>query len=157
MKRLLALTLLLAAGCDGTEEVSPEVLERRAAASRASCAATELVRKGEEEYRTLEQTLPDAQDPTAELMRRATGAALEYARAYLQHAQLRAAAAAQVDSAMNFSSEDADSARHAAAAAQYSIRPPEGGTVEANVYTAYQQDYAGLLNDPDHPCNWEEE
>ena len=155
MKRLLALTLLLAAGCERPEEVSPEVAERRFAATRTYCAAAELARKAEDDYRTLEQTFPAPRDPTGQMMRGAASAALQYSQAYLQHAQLRAAAAAQLDSAMNFSPADADSARHAAAASQFAVRVPEAGTVEANVYTAYQQDLAGIVTDPNHPCNWE--
>lgn len=31
----------------------------------------------------------------------------------------------------------------------------EPETIEANIVAAYDRDFASLLNDADHPCNWE--
>lgn len=160
---LLALCLLpfvlAAAGCDRAPgPVPPEVARARQQAARGACVSTELLRRASDDVASLEETLANTSEagPAAEVTRRAGAAALEFARAYLQHAQLRATRYSQLDSAFNYSPRPADSTRHVQAAQSLSIRAPEEGTVEANVVSAYDRAFGSLFGDPDHPCNWEE-
>lgn len=155
--RLASAVLLLALGaCErGADGPSPEAIAARRDATRRVCISTELLRKAEDQVETLQSAMGTDEGPAGELMRRTGLAALQYVRAYHQHAELRAAAYARADSARNYSRSMEDSARHARAADQFQIRTPEAGTLEANVLQAYQSDFATLLNDADHPCNWE--
>lgn len=156
MRKTLVLALLALTACDrGPEEVPPEVLAARQEASRRACVANEVLQRAADELATLQQAAQLGAGPAGELGRRAAGAALEYAQAYYQHAELRAAAVIQIDSAMSHSPTGADSLRHVRSAQQLSPRTPEPGTLEANVFTAYQQDFGSIYTDPDHPCNWE--
>jgi hypothetical protein len=156
-KKLLTLALLAAAAaCDGgSEEVAPEVEQARRAAARSACVGAELARHAEDQLQTLEASFPSGEGPAADITRQASRAALEYARAYDQHARLRVAAYAQADSALNHSPRRADSLRHVQRAQQFQVRLPEVGTLEGNVLQAYQRDFAARISDPDHPCNWE--
>lgn len=157
-KLLLPFLLCSAAACgdSGPEEAPPEVLQARREAARAACIGGELLGRAEENVATLEGSVAGTgtEDPMAALTRTAQAAALGFSQVYLQHAELRAAAAAQADSAANYSRTEADSLRHVQTGRQYAIRPPEAGSVEANAIQSYQQDFARIYDDPDHPCNW---
>ena len=147
---LLGGTLLLAAcGAEGEAEVPAAVAEGRALAARQACIAQELLNGGREELATVEATV-GVSGPVA-------NAATQFSRAFVQHAELRLAALAQLDSARNHSPTEADSARHHQAAASVVLVPPEPGTVEANVYADYEREAATILADSDHPCNWRHE
>ena len=115
-------------------------VEARHEATRNACISQQLVQRAESNLQTLE----------------ATGVAgvVRYAQAYLQHAQFRASAAAQADSAANFSPQPGDSARHAQAAARHVVSRPEPGSVDANVNAQYEREFAEIRTNPDHPCNW---
>lgn len=150
--------LISLTGCgDGAPEVPPEVARARQQSARRACVAAEVLRRASSDIADLRETLETSSEdsPGAELTRRAGTAALQFARAYEQHAELRLAAYAHVDSAVNYSRRAADSIQHVQMAQQLSIRSPQPGTVEANVIAAYERDLASLLRDPDHPCNWD--
>ena len=157
--RLLALIALVALqGCSGdSDEPSPEALENKEFAYRQACVARELVASGVDELQTLESVIAnsDPDDPIGALNIRATAAAVEFARAYLNHAELRSGAYALVDSAVNHSASRADSAAYADRSNQYTIRAPNPETVENNVIADYQRDFATLFADEDHPCYWD--
>jgi hypothetical protein len=152
---LLSLLLLLTACGEWGHKVPEEVAANRKEASRRACIANQLSQTSDEEMKALQQTR-GAQEPVVgtNVPQSAAAAALAFSRAYNQHAQLRTAAYAQVDSALNFSPTPADSARHAANAAKFELSAPEPGTVEANVIENYEQRFASVYNDPRHPCNW---
>jgi hypothetical protein len=146
-------------GCDAPEERPPTAaqLATREAAWRQACAARELATVSEDDISTLEASLGsiDPADPIGALSRRATEAALEFGRAFQRHAELRTRAYAQLDSAVNYATTTADSARFLERAATFTIRAPEPNTVEANVMESYVQRLNGILSDPDHRCNWD--
>lgn len=156
---LLSLVLLLAplAACERARDpVPPEVARVRTQSTRGACVATELLRRASDDVASLEETLArTSDDPASEVTRRAGTAALTFARAYQQHAELRAARYAHLDSAYNYSQRAADSAQHLEAARRLAIRAPEPRTLEANVVSAYERDFTSLFGDPDHPCNWD--
>lgn len=156
---ILSLLLLLmpVAACErAAEPVPPEIARVRQQSARGACVATELLRRASDDVASLGETLASTSEgPAAEVTRRAGTAALSFARAYQQHAQLRAARFAQLDSAYNHSRRAADSVQHAEAAQRLAIRAPEPATIEANVLSAWEQDFASLFGDPDHPCNWD--
>jgi hypothetical protein len=146
MRRLLPVLICVAAACgDAQTEAAPEMSPAAILAARHACAAEELARTAQEDLETIEAGF-------------ASGAAPEgltaFARAYLQHAQLRLTAYAQTDSALNQSRTPQDSARHERAAAQMQIVPPTAGSIEANVMASYEQKARAILADADHPCNW---
>lgn len=153
----LLLLLMPLAACDRSPEpVPPEIARVRQQSDRGACVATELLRRASDDVASLEETLASTSvGPAAEVTRRAGTAALSFARAYQQHAQLRAARYALLDSAYNHSPRAADSARHVEAAQRLAIRQPEPQTVEANVVSSWERDFASLFGDPDHPCNWD--
>lgn len=154
--RLIALLLLIVA-CEGEPEtIPPEVAQRRQEAARGACVGSELLRRASDDVASLEETLASTSDaPAAEVTRQAGMAALQFARAYLQHAELRAGRYAHIDSAYNHAQRTADSTRHVQAAQGLAIRAPEPGTLEANVIGAYDRNFAALFADADHPCNWD--
>lgn len=152
---LLLSTLLLAScGLWGDKEPD-EATARRLEATRRTCIANQLSQKSSEDLKTLQQTTGEVGGALgAKLPQSAATAALAFSRAFDQHAQLRTAAYAQVDSALNYSPTPADSARHAENAARFQLVVPEPGSVEANVISNYEERFAALYNDPRHPCNW---
>ena len=146
MRRLLPVLICAVAACGDSEtEARPEMSPSAVLAARHACVAEELARTAGEDLETIEAGF-------------AAGAAPEgltlFARAYLQHAQLRLTAYAQADSALNQARTPQDSARHERAAAQMQIVPPATGTLEANVIASYEQKARAILADADHPCNW---
>lgn len=149
---LLALTLVAFAACEEEAEGVPEEVEQaRDLAARHACIAEELAEDAAEDLQILQQAFGSQQGSgTGE----AAGAAATFARAFLQHAQLRYAAYAQTDSAFNHSVGREDSLRHEQIAARYEISAPEPGTLEANVIQSYDEKLARRLADPDLPCNW---
>lgn len=149
-------TLALAAGCsDGGE--APEIRAQRESVHRQACVANILAERADDNVRTLIDALAsaDPSDPIGQITRRATESALEFARAYQRHAELRVGAYGYLDSAVNRAATPADSARYADRASSFLIRIPAEGTVEANVMNSYQNDFLALLSDPNHPCNWD--
>jgi hypothetical protein len=152
---LLSLLLLLTACGEWGHGVPEEVAAARKEATRRACIANQLSQSSDEELKTLQQTTGMAAPSVGQnVPQSAATAALAFARAYNQHAQLRTAAYAQVDSALNYSPTPGDSARHAANAAKFELSAPEPGSVEANVIQNYEQRFAAVYNDPRHPCNW---
>lgn len=146
------------AACDrGGSDLPPEVARAREQAARRSCVAEEMLRRASSDVADLQDAVQGSsgETPGAELTRRAGSAALQFARAYQQHAELRAAGYAHVDSALSYSRRAADSVQHLQMAQRLSIRSPEAETIEANVIAAYDRDFASLLDDADHPCNWD--
>lgn len=129
----------LAACSDGG--IPPEVLEQRREAARGACIGRQLLGRAEQNLNTLAPL--------------GTAGVAVYARVYHEHAQLRASALAQADSAANYSPEPGDSARHAEAAARFAVRAPEAGSVEANAAAQYNREFAQMYADADHPCNWD--
>lgn len=154
----LIVAALLAAGCSetGDREASPEVLNERRAAYRQACAASELAEIAGEDLLTLEQVAGNpSSDPLAALQRGAATAAVQYSRTYQGHADLREAAYAYLDSAANHSATPADSVRYHDRSNAFIVRLPVSGSVEENVFRSYQQKLVTLLQDGDHPCNWD--
>ena len=141
--------LLGACGGEGASAVSAEAAEARAVAARQACIAEELLNNGRQELETVEATVGTS-GPVA-------NAATQFARAFVQHAELRLAALAQLDSARNHSPTPADSARHHQIAQRVVLVAPDAGTVEENVFADYDREAATLFVDSDHPCNWRHE
>ena len=151
MRRLLPVLICFAAACGGEEEegvAATEMSTRAALAARHACVADDLLRTAADDLATIEAGF-------------AAGAAPEglttFARAFLQHAQLRNTAYAHEDSAASHSATSEDSARHARVADGIQIVTPREGTLEANVLSSYEQKAAAILADADHPCNWKHE
>lgn len=158
---MTAAALLMLGGCGDqpageAAEDSPVNLAERRGAYRQACVAEDLAAQAEDDILTLEEVAAGAgSDPVASLSARAAESALEFSRAYQRHAELRAAAYAHLDSAINHSVTTADSARYAQRAESFSIRAPQAGTVEENVFLSYQTNFIQLLQDEDYPCNWD--
>lgn len=155
---LFLMLLVVIGGCADTgEEIPPEVRAEREISYRRACIARELVARAEDDVEVLAETLGnvDPADPLAAVTRSASEAALEFARAYGRHAELRASAYDLVNSAVNQSETSADSARLIEQAQNFSITIPAEGTVEANVLASYQTNLNTMLADEDHPCNWD--
>ena len=151
---LCVFLLLTGCGVFGDREPDEQTATRQEAMRRA-CIANELSQKSDDELKTLQQTTGEIGGAMgARLPQSAASAALAFARAYNQHAMLRTAAYAQVDSALNHSPTPTDSTRHAENAAKFELAAAEPGTVEANVISNYEQRFAVIYNDPRHPCNW---
>ena len=141
---------LASSACQEREAGAPaEVSAGKALAARHACIGQELARQAADDLSTLEQTMAAAPG--------AGQAATTFARAFSQHAQLRATAYARIDSSVNHSPTTADSTRHAEVASSIQIRRPTAESVEANVATSYDQKLSALLADTDHPCNWKHE
>jgi hypothetical protein len=154
---LASVTVVAACGDRAARVESPEVRFERESAFRQACAARLLAQRAQNDLQLLEMASlgADPSDPAAEISRRATAAAVEYARAYERHAELRAGAYANLDSAVNHAETTADSTRFVQRAGSYSLRLPAEGTVEGNVLNSYQADLSSLLADVNHPCNWD--
>ena len=161
MKKLVLLLLATAAlvGCTegGERAETPETLNERRAAYRQACVAEALATQAADDIATIEGVLAniDTTNPLAEVNRMASAAALEFARAYEAHANLRRSAYAYMDSAVSHSRTTADSARFLERASSFTIRSPGAGTVEENVLVSYQADFTAMLQNGDHPCNWD--
>src|SRR5690606_19672428 len=116
-----------------------------------------LAARARDDEETLEATAAavDPSTPPEQMALTARGAVLAFARAYRQHADLRASAYAYVDSAVNHSVSPADSARYMQVASRFTIRTPMEGTVETNVMQNFERKRAEILTNADHPCNWD--
>lgn len=145
LRPLLFLGLIAAVAC-GDDETGPseEQLRDREFAAREACIAERLALRAEDELQTLEQLM-------------VVSGPIEFQRAYAQHANLRRAASAHADTALNHAATTADSARHAELAQDFQIRLPDAESVEANVIRSYESNFAAIYNDADHPCNWQAE
>ncbi len=157
---LLAFALVLgAAGCGdrGPRGESPEVRLQREGAFRQACAARLLAQRADSDLQLLESSYAtvDPADPVAEISRRATLSAIEFSRAYQRHAELRVSAYAYLDSAVNHAASAADSARYIQRAGSFSPRFPAEGSIEGNVLSSYQANLLALLENVNHPCNWD--
>jgi hypothetical protein len=124
-------------------------------AARGLCIATELVRASDEEIDVIEAALPADIETNLQAQRtwQPQIAALQFAQVMYDHALLRRAAIAHVDSALNRAR--ADSARHMETAARYTPVPPQPGSIEANVAQEYERRFARIRGDEDHRCNWD--
>jgi hypothetical protein len=152
---LFGLVALTACGDSG--EPTPEQLADRQEAYRLACATGELLSRADADIPVVEGAVEsfDPQDMLNAVNRRAAASVLEFARAYQQHAQLRAGAYALLDSAVNHAASTGDSIRYVERASAFSLRFPDDGTIESNVLTRYQTDLAVLMADQNHPCNWD--
>lgn len=148
MNRLGSLGLLLLFGfvaCapdDGG--VSEAQLQQQNAAARDACIAERLHLRAQDELETLVQL-------------QVGPAPLGFQQAYTQHAELRLTSLALLDSAYNHARSPQDSTRYANASMGYEIRLPEAGSVEDNVLRSYETNFLQILEDEDHPCNWQAE
>lgn len=142
----LALLFLGALAACAPDDSGPteEQLRERELAAREACIAERLLQQSRDELATLE-SLAVVAGPVA------------FQRAYVQHAELRLAAMAHHDSAVNRSATPEDSSRHEEAAAAIQISAPDPESVEANVIRSYEAKAAAIFNDPNHPCNWQAE
>lgn len=142
---LVLIAILLACGCaDERAGASAEQLRERDLAARQACIAERLSQRADDELRTLEE-IGVFSGPVA------------FQQAYTQHARLRHAAFTQLDSALNHSRSPADSTAHREAARRFQIRAPEPESVEENVIRSYERNFAAILSDSNHPCNWQSE
>jgi hypothetical protein len=133
---------------DGEEAVSETEL-RQAAAARNYCVGETLARTAREDLALLETTLTDAPAVAASVT--------AFARAFLQHAELRETVFALEDSAYNHAATPADSTRYAQQADQFEVTLPEEGTLEANVMADYDRKANEILADTLHVCHWRHE
>lgn len=143
--RALSLALCFAAAAcgDGDSAASPaqkEAEEARNVAARQVCIGQVLADQAAEQL----QTLQSAGAPQA---------ALVFAKAYDRRAQLQASSFAQLDSAYSHSPTPEDSVRHVELAEGFSTAAPAPGSVEANAAQNYQQRFALIFQNRDHPCN----
>jgi hypothetical protein len=155
---LVVFLAVIASACDARTPSgdAPELRHQRLAAFRQACAARDLLLRAEDDMYTLGAVLAGVEatdDPP--LGRGFAHATYEFARAFHQHAELRARAYAYLDSAVNHSASPTDSVRYIERAATFTIRLPAGGTVEANVLDRYQRELTATLADADHRCNWD--
>jgi hypothetical protein len=145
VRLLILLAPVAVAACADREGGASEAqLEVRDLAARQACIAENLALRAADELATLEQ-LTVISGP------------LGFQQAYTQHANLRHAAFARMDSALNHSTTAADSTRHVEAARGFQIRAPEPESVEENVIRSYESKFAAIFSDADHPCNWQSE
>jgi len=154
---LAAIALTVGACREDARQVSPQARAEREAAYRQACVSRSLAARAEEDLETLEMaaTSYDPADPFGQIRLQASLAALGFNRAYQAHADLRVLAYASLDSAVNHATTPADSLRHLQRALAISTRPPTAGTLEANVLSAYLDNFTAMLEDEDHPCNWD--
>jgi hypothetical protein len=150
--------LLLATACD-TPRQAPEASRTPAQeeAARGVCIAAELVRTSDEEIDVIEASLPADIETSAQAQTvwRPQLLALHFANVLHDHALLRHASLAHVDSAMNHRRTPADSTRHMQTAASFAPGAAEPGSLEANVAAEYERRYARIRADEDHRCNWD--
>lgn len=156
LTRIITSTLLtlpfLAAACErGPREEPAEVTAARREVARDACISAAIAARAQENVNALD-VLGSADGNGATGTMRAAAA---FARAFAQHAQLRATAFAYADSAANHARADADSVRYMETALSFAPRLPERETVEGNVAAAYAHDHAALRADEDHRCNWD--
>ncbi|CAN5773082.1 hypothetical protein BH23GEM3_BH23GEM3_03880 [soil metagenome] len=148
---LLAL-LAVATACERGSRVEPaEVTAARQEAARTACISAAIARRAQENLDAFDVLDPAGGEDAIGPMR----AAAAFARAFAQHAQLRATAFAYTDSAANHARSGADSVRYMETAVSFAPRSPERETVEGNVAAAYARDHAALRADEDHRCNWD--
>ncbi|HEX2092073.1 MAG TPA: hypothetical protein VHG28_06705 [Longimicrobiaceae bacterium] len=150
--RNLGLTALLPAvlaACARDREQEGAREETRAAAARNACIGEELLIRARTNLASLD-TLAAASGGPRGPMR----AALEYARAYHDHARLRASFLAYTDSAVS-ARTPGDSTRYMQRAEGFRLGAPEAGTLEGNVAEEYARNFAGTLATPAHYCNQE--
>jgi hypothetical protein len=155
MRLLIGLILLIslaAAACDRQPRRAASTADNAAAreSAREACISQELVTRAREGVVALEEFHADDSPLAA-----TSGPALVFARVLEEHAQLRLAAHAHADSALNHARTPADSARFMQAAQGYLPRRPEPGSLEENVAAAWMRDFARLRADDDHRCNWD--
>lgn len=155
MRRFAGIVLvpLLLAACERGEvqpDVPPRVAEARRVATLDACLAQVLSERSRESL----EALQEFQGEDSPMIGPAQ-AAVAFARAYLQTAELHAAALARADSAMNHARSPADSTRYIQSGEAFLPRPPEPGTLESNVAAAWMRDFAALRADEDHRCHWD--
>jgi hypothetical protein len=142
---LLVLAAALAAcGRDAGED--PARREIRVAASRNACVAEELAIRARENLASLD-TLAASGGVAGPMQ-----AAYTYAQVYRNFAELRLSSMAYMDSAVSAPAA-ADSARYMRRAEQFSTRPAEPGTVDANVANAWRRSFEEMRANPEHYCN----
>ncbi len=148
--------VLLVAACEPRQDQAAAARSpAQEEAARGLCIATELVRASDEEIDLIEASLPADIETNIQAQRtwQPQIAALQFAQVLYDHAMLRRAAVAHVDSALNRA--PADSARHMQTATRYTPGPAEPGTLEANVAQEYERRYDRMRTDEDHRCNWD--
>lgn len=144
--RYICALLLGLVGCDRFGSEDPERAAREQAAERNACIHAELATNSRSTLRQLEQ-LMGATEAGAGL------AAQQYARAYSEYAELRAAATAYVDSAVNHARSRVDSVRYAETAGRFVPNAPDPGTLEANIAQAHAHDFRVIRDSTTHHCN----
>lgn len=140
----LLLLLLIGACAPDQETADPAQLRQRDAAARDACIAERLLVRAYDELETLAQL-------------QVGPAPLGFQQAYTQHAEFRYSSLALLDSAYNHARSPADSASYESASQAFEIRLPEAGSVEDNVLRSYETNFLQILQDADHPCNWQAE
>jgi hypothetical protein len=146
---LIILVGLTAACAEREAAVPREVAEHRVLAARHACVGEQLLERAEDDLETIEATMGVAGG--------IADAATAYQRAFTQHARLRHAVYAHLDSAANHARTSEDSVRHAQRAGQLTILRPAAETLEANILEQYNQRASAILADEGHPCNWRHE
>jgi hypothetical protein len=153
MRNLSAITVIAVvafAACEPSPRAEPPaVTEARQAAARDVCIAWALAVRAQEGLTALQEF---QQEPA---MAGISRAALEFAAAAEHHAQLRYAAIAYTDSALNHARTPADSARYMERSDAFEVRRPQPGTLEENIAASWMRDYAAIRADEDHRCNWD--
>jgi hypothetical protein len=153
----LLIVLLAAVACEPRAEGTPARTAEQEEAARMACIAAELVRTADEQIDLIEASLPPDVEtsPQVQAVYQAQISALQFAHAIHDHALLRHSALAHADSALNHASGAADSTRHVESATAFTTRPPEQGSIEANVAGEYERRFARVRADEDHRCNWD--
>ena len=147
-----------AVGCgDDGGTANPEVRERQEMAYRVACASRHLLAEATGNEEMLEAAVASADPASAEgqVTITTSNSVLDFARAYGQHANLRASVYAYLDSAVNHAATPQDSALYAQRAGAFSTRQPVQGSLEENVIASYDRNIAAILSNEDHPCNWD--
>jgi hypothetical protein len=161
MRVLSVVTLAVlgsALGCEnGGRAASPEARERQEMSYRVACASRHILAEATGNEEMLEATVASADpaSPEGQALISTSNSVLDFARAYGQHANLRASVYAYLDSAVNHATTPADSVRYAERAGAFSTRQPLQGSLEENVIASYDRNIAAILANEDHPCNWD--